>query len=87
VSTPEADELRRRAAQARRVGRAVQASSAYNLAAKANDDTWFGPTALSFRDELRRTTSALDHAADALRWLASRLETEAHQLDVNPTVR
>jgi uncharacterized protein YukE len=45
--------------------------------ARSGADTWAGPTARRFDDEVRACRRALGHAADDLRAAAARLEHEA----------
>jgi hypothetical protein len=83
VQDPTSAELRRRASALRQIARIIDGSSLHQLAARSGDDTWQGPTALAFRQELHQAQRTLDNAMHELVAGASRLEHEAHEIDLN----
>jgi hypothetical protein len=74
----EAAELRRRAAELRRLASHLAATPLDDLVRWAGPDTWLSPRAAQLRDELAvdraRLASAVDDLARHARWLERRAE-------------
>ncbi len=78
---PDPHRLRDRAAGLRGAARTLDHAALHAVPGRAGVETWIGPTADRFADDLRRATVDLDHAADQLRDAARRLETQAAVLE------
>lgn len=84
---PEAEELRRRAIELRRVAAQVDAVGLDEVIHWAGPDTWRGPGADACRAALERDRQRLLHAADELRSEAWRLDRQADTAEALAAMR
>lgn len=79
--SPAADALRRRSGALRRTARQLDDAEFWSLGASSGADTWTGPTATRFADDLATSRRDLDVAHDELIHAAVRLERTADELE------
>jgi hypothetical protein len=77
-----ATSLRFRAHQLRRMAAVLRACRVFELAGDAGPDTWRGPTADRFIDEVVSATRKIRDAADGLDAQARSMEQQADHLDL-----
>ena len=82
MDTTESAVLRARAAELRRVARAIETTPAIELGRQARDDTWRGARPAFCVATLGRHRDELVAAARSLRTEARRFEARAHHLDI-----
>lgn len=78
---PEAQELRRRAAELRRLATAIEAATVMRLDQHAGEATVRAPRFDELLDRLRRTQHDMYTSADELRFSAYHLELRADEVD------
>jgi hypothetical protein len=78
-ATPDADQLRRRAVDLRRLAARLDGSLVPTVVHAGDGTTWRGPTASAFQDESLRARTAWRDAIDALVVAARALERLADE--------